>query len=205
MISSEGVRLGAEAARRLARTGCCEFGPGLTDAEIARIEQEYGFEFADDHRAFLAAALPLNGPVVEEEGVSRARERPWPEWRDGDPDALRECLAWPVDGVLFDVECNGMWHRTWGERPAGLDEALETARFQLAQVPKMVPVYGHRYLPAGRGAFGHPVLSMCQTDIIYYGVDLVDYVHQEFGGPGMDRTDQRWDPRATVPFWRDFL
>jgi hypothetical protein len=29
--------------------------------------------------------------------------------------------------------------------------------------------------------------------------------HQEFGGPGMDRMDERWDPRAPVSFWRDFL
>ena len=85
--------------------------------------------------------------------------------------------------MLFDVDHNGVWHPTWGERPAGLHEALETARLRLAQVPKMVPVYGHRFLPAGRGTYGHPVLSIWQTDIIYYGVNLVDYVRQEFGGP----------------------
>ena len=34
----------------------------MTDAEIACIEQDYGFEFANDHRAFLAAGLPLNRP-----------------------------------------------------------------------------------------------------------------------------------------------
>jgi hypothetical protein len=60
-----------EAARRLARISCCEIGPGLTESEFARIEQEHGFEFADDHRAFLAAGLPLNRPAVEEEGVYR--------------------------------------------------------------------------------------------------------------------------------------
>jgi len=68
-----------------------------------------------------------------------------------------------------------------------------------------VPVYAHRYLPAGRGTSGHPVLSVYQTDIIYYGVDLSDYIHQEFGGPGLSRTDPAWRPVATVPFWRDFL
>nr|WP_244231242.1 hypothetical protein [Saccharomonospora piscinae] len=197
--------MGTEAAHRLRRRGCCAIGPGLTEAEFARIEHEFGFEFADDHRAFLAEGLPLNGPVVEAHGVDRTRKAPWPNWRDGDPDSLRKRLAWPVDGVIFDVEHNGMWHPAWGERPSGRDEALATARLHLAQVPKLVPVYGHRYLPAGRGTFGHPVLSMWQTDIIYYGMDLTDYLHQEFGGSGMDRTDERWQPRATVPFWRDFL
>jgi hypothetical protein len=66
-------------------------------------------------------------------------------------------------------------------------------------------VYGHRYLPGGAGTFGHPVLSMYQTDIICYGMDLVDYIHQEFGGPGMARDDERWRPKSTVPFWTDFL
>jgi hypothetical protein len=59
VTSSEGVRLGEEAARRLAQTGKHEIGPALTDAEFARIERDYEFEFADDHRAFLAAGLPL--------------------------------------------------------------------------------------------------------------------------------------------------
>jgi hypothetical protein len=205
VINGEGARLGMEAARRLAQTGCCEIAPGLTDAEFDRIERTYGFEFADDHRAFLAAGLPLNVPFEPEDGVFHAWERPWPDWRDGDPGAVRERLELPVEGVLFDVEHNAVWHDTWGDRPAGRDEALKTARLKLAQAPRLVPVYGHRFLPAGRGTAGHPILSIVQTDIIYYGTDLVDYIHQEFGGPGMDRTDQRWNPNATVAFWRDFL
>ncbi|MFJ3306725.1 hypothetical protein ACIPSA_27095 [Streptomyces sp. NPDC086549] len=36
--------------RRLAQTGLHEFEPGLSDAEFARIQRGYGFEFADDHR-----------------------------------------------------------------------------------------------------------------------------------------------------------
>jgi hypothetical protein len=205
VIVGAGARLGAEAARRLVQSGCCEIAPGLTDAEFDHVEQTFGFEFADDHRAFLAAGLPVNVPLEPEPGVYRTWERPWPQWRDGDPGSIRERLDWPVDGVLFDVEHNGVWHDTWGVRPAGRDEALETARLKLAQVPRLVPVYGHRFLPAGRGAFGHPVMSVYQTDIIYYGMDLVDYIRQEFGGPGLDRTDKHWNPTATVAFWRDFL
>lgn len=200
MISNEGARLGAEAARRLAQTGLCEFEPGLTDAEFARIEREYGFEFADDHRAFLAAGLPVNVPPEEGQTWSK----PWPEWRGGDPGRLRDQLGWPVEGVVFDVEHNGFWYESWGERPADAAAALATAQRRLADVPVLVPVYGHRYLPAGRGSFGHPVLSMWQTDIIHYGLDLVDYMHQEFDEARGD-VDETWDPRATVPFWRDLL
>ncbi|MEV7071614.1 hypothetical protein [Streptomyces sp. NPDC093990] len=200
MISSEGVRLGAEAARRLAETGLYEFEPGLTDAEFARIESEYGFEFADDHRAFLAAGLPVNVPPEEGQTWSK----PWPEWRGGDLDSLSRQLAWPTEGVLLDVEHNAFWYDGWGERPSDEATALDTARRHLRAAPVLVPVYAHRYLPAGRGSFGHPVLSMWQTDVIYYGLDLADYVHQEFDEARGD-VDEDWNPRATVPFWRDLV
>ena len=52
----------------------------------------------------------MNVPFEPEEGVSYAWERLWPHWRDGDPAAIREQLEWPVDGVLFDVERNAVWH-----------------------------------------------------------------------------------------------
>jgi hypothetical protein len=198
--SNEGARLGAEAARRLAQTGFYEFEPGLTDAEFKRIEREYGFEFADDHRAFLAAGLPINIPPEDGQTWSR----PWPEWRGDDLDSLRRQLGWPVEGVLLDVGHNGFWYEGWGERPADGTAALAMARHQLTEVPVLVPVYAHRYLPAGRGSFGHPVLSMWQTDIIYYGLDLADYMHQEFDEV-RGEVDESWSPRATVPFWRDLL
>ena len=197
MSTNEGVRLGDEAARRLASTGCCQISAGLTEGEFARVEELYGFEFADDHRSFLAAGLPLDAP-------NEQRPR-WVDWRAGDPDIIRERLDWPVEGVLYDVEHNDLWPDSWGERPVDTRDALAAARLLLARVPQLVPVYSHRFLPAGRGSFGHPVLSVYQTDIICYGMDLVDYVHQEFGGPGIDQTDARWKPRVTAPFWRDFL
>ncbi|MEU0786468.1 hypothetical protein ABZ341_33420 [Streptomyces sp. NPDC006173] len=200
MISIEGARLGAEAARRLAETGLYEFEPGLTDVEFELIEREYGFEFADDHRAFLAAGLPVNVPPED----GQAWSNPWPEWRGGDLDSLRQQLDWPVEGVLLDVEHNGFWFGGWGERPADGAAALDAARHHLREVPVLVPVYAHRYLPAGQGSFGHPVLSMWQTDIIYYGLDLVDYMNREFD-EARGEVDESWSPRATIPFWRDLL
>jgi hypothetical protein len=205
VISSEGARLGEEAARRLARTGRREIGPGLTDAEFARIERDYDVEFADDHRAFLAAGLPLNRPPLNrppEEG--QARFKPWPDWRDGDPADLRERLGWPVEGALFDVDHNALWPPSWGQRPADNSRALSVARRHLSQAPTMIPVYAHRYLPAGRGTVGHPVLSIYQTDIIIYGADLADYITREFAGA--DRPiGADWTPPPMVPFWSEFL
>lgn len=199
MVSPESAALGAEAARRLALAGRYEIGPGLTDAETARVEDEHGFEFADDHRTFVQAGLPFNSSP----GTGHAG--PWPDWRNGSPEMLRRQLDWPVEGVLFDVRVNSFWHDGWGPRPASTGQALRIAEEHLARVPRMVPVYGHRYLPAGRGGYGHPVLSIYQADIIIYGTDLATYIDREFGSiediPGALIPTRL----STVPFWSEFL
>ncbi|WP_338743290.1 hypothetical protein [Actinomadura luteofluorescens] len=198
MVNKEACRLGREAARRLARRGGIEFAPGLTEAEFEEIEQTYGFEFADDHRAFLAEGLPLSGPSWP----GRSGKTPWPNWRKGVPAELRKQLEWPVEGALFDVERNGLWYSAWGQRPSDPAVAVDVARSHLERAPKLVPVRGHRYLPAGRGAFGHPVLSIVQTDIVFYGTDIADYITNEFDG-GHISAD--WTPPPLVTFWSDFL
>ena len=199
MVSSDAARLGEEAARRLARAGGHDIGPGLTDAEFTRIERDHGFELADDHRAFLAAGLPLNPPSE--------RERPghagWPDWRNASPSDLREHLGQPVAGALLDVEHNNLWHPTRGRRPARLADALGTARRRLAEAPTMIPVYAHRYLPAGHGTHGHPVLSISQTDIIIYGTDIAEYITNEFNR-SRHFISPDWTPPPMVPFWSEF-
>jgi hypothetical protein len=185
MVDHDGSRLGAEAARRLAALGVVEIAPGLTDAEFGRVETEFGFEFADDHRAFLSAGLPVGDS--------------WPDWRLGTRRPLRTLLQWPVDGLLFGVEWKEFWDDRWGRRPARMKDALRTARYRLDRVPRMVPVFGHRFLPVGRGSFGHPVLSMYQTEIACYADDLVHYVDNEFG-PEPHRPVSE---RPTVEFWSD--
>ena len=192
--------------RRLRAASVCDVEAGLTQAEFTRIEKKFGFQFADDHRAFLTQGLPVNtGLPPQRPGVIYTHPQPWPDWRHGDPDTICVLLDRPVEGVLFDVEHNGLWPDTWGTRPAPPKSAIGTARRLLRGVPRMVPVYGHRYLPAGRGTFSHPVLSMWQTDIIIYGSDLVDYIDHEFSGAGHQFNTARSVPQIMVEFWCQFL
>jgi hypothetical protein len=187
MFDTDAARLGADAAARLRTFGAATIEGGLSDDEFARVEQMLGFQFADDHRAFLAAGLPVG--------------QRWPNWRTEGRRSLLKRVQLPAEGILFAVEWNEFWHDGWGRRPGRMKDALRSAKYQLDRVPRMVPVYGHRYLPAGRGSFGHPVLSIVQTDIIAYGADLLDYFDNEFG-PG-----EYSAPAAppTVAFWSDLV
>lgn len=88
---------------RLASLGSVQITPPLTDTELARVENEFGFEFADDHRAFLAVGLPVGDR--------------WPDWRAGTAEQLGKGLKWPIDGVLFDVMHNVLWDDGRGDPP----------------------------------------------------------------------------------------
>ncbi|MFG2298378.1 hypothetical protein [Streptomyces sp. NPDC048603] len=187
MTAPTPLPLTLEAAKELQGMLRTEIGPGLIERELDAVEARFGFTFSADHRVFLAAGLPHGS-------------RSWPDWRNGDPEDLAERLSQPVEGVLFDVEHNGFWYPAWNPRPAETSDALQIARSELATVPKLVPLYSHRYLPGTAGECGHPVLSVHQTDIIIYGNDLSDYVRHEFTGRASSLP-----ARATVGFWSYFV
>lgn len=153
-----------EAVRLLTRAHV-DLDPGLTESELREVEDRFGFRFAVDHRALLAAALPMG-------------ER-FPNWREPDGKALHHSLRWPVVGALFDVENADFWPPSWGERPQSPEVRTARAESQLAAWPRLVPIYSHRYMPAGAPT-GAPVFSVHQTDVIYYGADLLGYLDHEF-------------------------
>lgn len=161
-----------------------EFDDGLTDSEIVSVEQSYGFRFPPDLRAFLQTALPVG-------------ER-FPNWRTKDKDSLREWLDRPRQGVLFDVERNGIWLSQWGPRPASTDEALRVVNERIDAAPRLIPVYGHRMMPDEPREIGNPVFSVHQTDIIHYGFDLADYLRHEFGLGGRQPWPEQVRP---IRFW----
>ena len=145
---------------------------GLTDEEVEKAEATFGFRFPPDLRALLQYVLPVS---------SSGSDRPdFPDWRDGDEAQLRTVLDWPTHGMCFDIEHNTFWNEEWGSKPADLQAAFEVARREVAKAPVLIPVFGHRYLPDEPQLPGNPVFSVYQTDIIYYGANLVDYFHREF-------------------------
>ncbi len=161
--------------------------PGLSDAEVSTIEEKYGFRFPPDLRTLLQHSLPAG--------------QYFPNWRNGPEAELRERLSWPLEGLLFDVE-HGVWQASWGPKPLVLAEAFAHIRRLVASAPTLVPVYSHRYIPTKPHRSGNPVLSVVQTDIIYYGNDLADYFRNEFQVPQPESITNV--PRP-VEFWTDII
>jgi hypothetical protein len=145
------------------------FAPALTDADVERIESTFSFRFPPDLRAFLQTAFPQG--------------KWFPDWRSGSEADLCDWLDIPRKGALFDIEHNDFWLTEWGPRPESLSKALQCAETLLAAAPKLIPVYGHRMMPDEPNLEGNPVFSVHQTDIIYYGHDLADYLRHDFNLP----------------------
>jgi hypothetical protein len=84
-------------------------------------------------------------------------------------------------------------------------------RAVIAAAPRLIPLFGHRFLPEEPLASGNPVFSISQSDIIHYGSDLADYLEREFGPaqphPAMgevrrirfwsDAVERAWNPAFT--------
>jgi hypothetical protein len=142
------------------------FAPGLTETEAKRAEDHYAFRFPSDLREFLMSGLPIS--------------KGWPNWREVTNPDIARIMNWPFEGMCFDISNNVFWLDEWGEKPSTDEEAFAAAKTQLDLAPTLIPVYGHRYMPAAPDLAGNPVFSVYQTDIIYYGADLGNYLENEF-------------------------
>jgi hypothetical protein len=163
-----------------------ELAEGMTDEELAKAEETFGFTFPADLRRMLKAFLPVSDG--------------FPDWREGKVRDLLDWLDEPIEGICFDVEENGFWLDSWGERPADMDDAIEEARRHVTREPLLIPVFTHRFLPAEPVGEGNPVFSVVQSDVLRYGDDLEDYFQKEFEVP---RSSPQPFQAKRVPFWSD--
>ena len=155
-----------EFLRTKLRAAGVTFAPGLTTAEVKRVEDHHGFMFPPDLNNFLKFALPISDG--------------WPDWRDVTNAEIERMMSWPYDSISFDIENNAFWLDDWGTKPLSNDEACAVAKQKITEAPKLIPICGHRYIPDAPNLEGNPVFSVYQTDIIYYGADLLNYLENEF-------------------------
>ena len=138
---------------------------GLSDDEFTKIEGLYGFTFPSELRDFYSCGLPIGEcfPI-------------WNDFSEENVRAIKEKMAFPINALRGDVE-NWFWLDKWGDDPDTKKEALAIFDEIAARSPKMIPIFGHRYMPAFDGA---PVISTVGRDTIYYGRDLTEYLQHEF-------------------------
>jgi hypothetical protein len=179
----------------------------LTDGEIDALEERYALRFPPEYRLFLrhlhATTPRMGGAGYQGTTLVSADSCGFWDWRH-DEEYVRDALAWPREGLEFDVEENGFWAASWGERPATHEARSARVGALVAAAPALVPVFSHRYLVAYEP---YPVLSVHGSDIIFYGRGLRDYLLDELRGligpatidlPAMDQPPE-------IPFWSEII
>jgi hypothetical protein len=136
-----------------------EWGAGYSQSELDAAQGRYGRRFPPDLIELLLDRRPLSG---------------W-DWRS-DEEGIRRALDHPLDGLLFDLEHNDLWWAEWGDRPATAYERAEVVTAIVNAAPRLIPLVGHRYIPEIPHEAGNPVFSVMQSDVIYYGANLTDYL-----------------------------
>ncbi|GAU50919.1 hypothetical protein TSUD_191350 [Trifolium subterraneum] len=139
---------------------------GLSDAEFARIEAEFGFVFPPDLRAILTAGLPIGAG--------------FPDWRaTGTRLHLRASLDLPMAAISFQIARNTLWARCWGPKPTDPEKALRVARNALKKAPVLIPIFNHCYIPCNPSLAGNPVFYVDEHRIFCCGFDLSDFFQRE--------------------------
>lgn len=159
---------------------------GLTDTQIDSIENEFAIRFTVEHRAFLRVLHTIDRyEIVEEEdgqnGIQIKKRPYFYNWLI-DQTAIKECISWPFDTILFDVleGQNQVWLKSWGEKPDS-DEEKEAVFIKWYHgAPKLLPLRAHTFLVSDPDLERRPVLSVWGADTIICGWSLRAYLVSQF-------------------------
>jgi hypothetical protein len=181
----------------------------LTEAELLALERGRGLPFPPEHRLFLARLhatdLPRAGFLYRGAKKEPAEAPGFWDWRR-DGREMRAALARVRRGLASDVR-GGLWLEAWGPRPPDAGAAAALARRACAAAPRLIPLFGHRFLVQAPAAGPRPVLSIVGSDVVVYGADLRRYLLLEFAGLlGLDAdarrsADSARPPAREIPFW----
>ncbi len=129
-------------------------------------------------------------------------------WAETPDAAIVDRLKWPFEGFCFDIEHAELWRPEWGPKPDLLADRIAVFETVYNAPPKLIPIYGHRYISAEPPEAGNPVFSVYQSDIITYGTDLWDYLMVEFAPrPPSEHPSQKQTeaPARKIRFWSDWV
>lgn len=186
----EVIRLIYEDSIKLLKRQGVEFETGLTIEEITKIEDIYTIKFPKSLKEFLMMTLPISKGFFN--------------WRNLDQDNvmfIKKIINRPTEAA-YELAEEVCWCDDWGKEPENETDIALIVRERLKSAPKLIPVYGHRYIPM-IPEDNPPIISIHDIDIIYYDQNLEDYFKVEFGGKEQGKIE--FKNIIPIPFWSDIM
>lgn len=166
-----------------------EFDKGLNQTEFLKIKQEYGIEFPNELKEFYSFVLPISNNFYN-----------WRDFSNENVSKMKRVLNKPFDDI-YEMADEVFWCKDWGDEP-DKNERASVIRQKLKNAPKLIPIYLHRYMPMIKKE-NVPIISICDTDVIYYGENLESYLEVEFGDK--KQNDIEFVKIEPILFWSDLL
>lgn len=164
---------------------------GYSQNELEDIQAKWHLRFPPD----LIALYRERRRVIEHEDERFSSF----DWIKEPDQKIQDMLDWPFEGFWFDAQHNlSRWWPEWGEVPVDLADRQACLREIFSRAPRLIPVYGHRYIPEEPHEPGNPIFSVYQMDVIYYGANLADYIARETQTPN---THKAMTTPRSIPFW----
>ena len=141
---------------------------GLSEKQIIQLEQQFGFIFPIEYRAFLKV---MNG--FDHKCISI------------DPDGQEEnrychlCYTYPKNCYEQDSHYSYLL-KDLADYKASVFEVLIANGFNIAEFQGFVPLYSHRALVVFKDKLLSPVISIMQDDIVVIAQDLKSYWIKQF-------------------------
>lgn len=169
-----------------------KFEKGLTFEEISKIETIYGIKFPKTLEKFYIQVEPVSND-----------EYGFPKWSDFSFEniaKIKERIQNPMQWLENDVMKFDFWLAKWGEKPSNSLDKIKKFKTIITQAPKLIPLYGHRYIVDLEENDNPPVISTVGQDTIYYAKNLEEYFKTEFLGQQVSCENQ-----IIIPFWSDII
>jgi hypothetical protein len=103
--------------------------------------------------------------------------------------------------AMIELARDGFWSERWGERPGAPSAAEEIARSHAKNWPVVIPIWGHRYAPAKREGINYSVFSIYESDVVFVGTSMADYIRREYAERGAMRPSEGYPGPESCPPW----
>ena len=161
---------------------------GMEESEIKNIEKKFNIKFTNSHKQFLKILHTIDKKEIREytESFDEDAEVKFEEipffynWKK-DIEEINYRLEWPYRTIFEDViGQNKVWLKSWGKiRPKSNLKKGEIFKNWFKNVPKLIPITGHRFVVSENLKKDNPVLSVYGSDIIVYGWNMRHYLLNE--------------------------
>ena len=168
------------------------FTDGMSEDKLLEVEDLLGGRMPQDLRTFLSLAIPVS---------IDGKAGKFPRWDTDIKQAVNSSQAFVNELFKADIEQSDYWNSQFGERPEDAQSAWAQAQRTLDSQPRLIPVFGHRYMIMDDD--NSPVLSYHgPMDTIIYGDCLADYLCNEFD---LERPQWIKSAEPALGFWSDIV